>query len=174
MNDEVDEELDRLSAEVRNPVLTLAAFKEPLRKVLSKRAVSVDVGQTVRDAVALMHDTEYGAITVTDGGKLVGIVTERDLVVNVMGELDNPLDTPIAKVMTRDPVTLRETDAIIHAAHNMQVGGYRHIPIVDSGDRPVSIVSIKDVARYVLDFFSTEVANVLPEPHRGAKEREGA
>jgi len=174
MNDGLDDEFDRLSEVEADSVLTLAAFKEPLSKLFSKKAISVDVGATVRDAVKIMHDTGYGAITVTDGGKLVGIITERDLVVNVMGEIDNALDVPVKGIMTADPVTLRTGDPIIYAAHNMQVGGYRHIPIVDADDKPVSIVSIKDVARYVLDFFSTEVANVLPEPHRGEKVREGA
>lgn len=174
MNDGLEDELDRLSEALPDPVLTLAAFKEPIRKLFSKKAISVDADQSVREAVAMMHDTGYGAITVTKGEKLVGILTERDLIVNVLGELDNPLDVAVSKVMTADPVTLREGDPIIHAAHNMQVGGYRHIPIVNDEDQPVSIVSIKDVSRYILDFFSTEVANVLPEPHRGEKLREGA
>ncbi|MCH7782259.1 CBS domain-containing protein [candidate division KSB1 bacterium] len=170
MDDGLEDELNRLSSDVApEPALTVAAFNEPVRKLLSKRAISIDCQKTVLDAVRIMREHEFGAITVTEGGKLVGIFTERDLVVSV-----NRLDALVSDVMTRDPVSLRESDPIIHAAHNMQVGGYRHIPIVDDEDRPVSIVSIKDVVRYVLDFFSTEVANVLPEPHRGAKIREGA
>lgn len=172
MNDRVEEELDRFSQEAAEPVLTLAAFKEPLRKLLSKKAISVEADQTLADAVATMRETEYGAITVTRDGKLAGILTERDLIVHVVGVVD--LDRPVSEVMTADPVALREDEPIIHAAHNMQVGGYRHIPIVDGQDRPVSIVSIKDVSRYILDFFRSEVANVLPEPHRGEPSREGA
>ena len=54
-----------------------------------------------------------------------------------------------------------------------QVGGYRHIPIVDQSDRPVSIVSIKDVVTFLLDYFPAEITNLTGEPYRGPKLREG-
>ena len=77
-------------------------------------------------------------------------------------------------VMRADPIALQREDPIIHALHNMQVGGYRHIPIVDREQRPVSVVSIKDVVRFFLSHFADDVHNVTPVPFRGAVPREGA
>ena len=51
--------------------------------------------------------------------------------------------------------------------NRMIVGGYRHVPIVDEQNRPVSVVSIKDVARFVLSHFREEVTNIQAEPYRG-------
>jgi CBS domain-containing protein len=80
----------------------------------------------------------------------------------------------VSDAMTADPITLRADDPIVYAAHNMQIGGYRHIPIVDENDAPVSIVSIKDVVRYVLSHFPEDVYNITQEPYRGPVTRESA
>jgi CBS domain-containing protein len=121
----------------------------------------------VRDAVALMKDNGVGAVVALEEGVVVGILTERDIL-RALGEMvEGVLKQPVSELMTRDPVSLREDDAIAYVAHNMQLGGYRHVPIVDDDGRPVSIVSIKDVVRYVLSYFPEEVLNTVPEPYRG-------
>ena len=68
---------------------------------------------------------------VVDGGRLVGIFTDRDAVLKVAGRPLGP--RPIAELMTRDPVVLRHDDTIAVAINKMAVGGFRHIPIVEDG-----------------------------------------
>jgi CBS domain-containing protein len=92
----------------------------------------------------------------------------------VIGVIDRYEQCPVHTVMRADPVTLRPDEPILYALHNMQAGGYRHIPIVDAAERPVSVVSLKDVLRYVLGYFADDVHNLTPEPFRGAVAREGA
>jgi CBS domain-containing protein len=134
----------------------------------------VEAGQTVSEALQLMREHEYGAVCVTDGGVLTGILTERDMVMRVFGVLDQPLTRKVRDVMTPTPVALQSTDEILYACHNLHVGGYRHLPVVDPQGHPVTVVSIKDVFRYLLGFFQREVSNVTPEPYRGPVAREGA
>lgn len=88
---------------------------------------------TVQEACCLMRDRRIGAILVTDTeDRLVGLVTGRDIVTRVAAEALNPATTPLAKVMTRNPDTLKPTAHAIDALRMMQDGGYRHMPIVES------------------------------------------
>lgn len=121
-----------------------------------------------------MRQSEYGAVVVTRNGRIAGLLTERELICNEVGVLDHYEQRKVSEVMRADPVTLRSEDPILYVLHNMQTGGYRHIPIVDAEQRVVSVVSIKDVVRYVLSHFADDVHNLTPEPFRGADSREGA
>jgi CBS domain-containing protein len=170
----VKEELERLSgAPDALPTLSSDSFRKPLERLVSKEAITVDEDQTVGEAIAQMQQTEYGAVLVTREGKLSGMLTERDLICRVIGVVDDYEHARVGDVMQRDPIRLRKSDPIVHALHDMQVEGYRHVPIVDDEDRPVSVVSIKDVVRYILSHFPKDVYNVTPEPYRGPVRREG-
>jgi CBS domain-containing protein len=108
---------------------------------------TVDIGADAGDAIQRMHDSGIDCVLVTDSGRLVGIFTDRDAVLKVAGRPPGPC--PIADVMTRDPVVLREDDPIAVAIHKMAVGGFRHIPIVDGGGLPTGVVSARDVFRHI-------------------------
>jgi CBS domain-containing protein len=103
-------------------------------------------------AINLMHETGIDCVLVTDGGKLVGIFTDRDAVLKVAGQPPRP--RPIRELMTRDPVVLRHDDPIAVAIHKMAIGGFRHIPIVDGGGLPTGVVAAKDVFRHIAETMS--------------------
>jgi CBS domain-containing protein len=106
----------------------------------------VDISADAAEAVRRMHDHGTDCVLVVDGGRLVGIFTDRDAVLKVAGR---PLESrPIDELMTHDPVVLRHDDTIAVAIHKMAVGGFRHVPIVDAG-RPIAVVSAKDVFRHI-------------------------
>jgi CBS domain-containing protein len=83
--------------------------------------------------------------------------------------------TPVRKLMTGNPETLRPSDSIAYALNKMSLGGYRHIPLVDNSDAPVGVISVKDIVNYLVKLFPKSVMN-LPTLPRGnyAREREGA
>jgi CBS domain-containing protein len=56
----------------------------------------------------------------------------------------------------------------------MSVGGYRHVPLVDGGGRPVGVVSVKDIVDYLVEHFPREVLNIPPEPGQHVRCAEGA
>jgi CBS domain-containing protein len=106
----------------------------------------LDVSADVDHAVQVMHANGSDCVLVVDGGRLVGIFTDRDAVVKVAGR---PVTArPIADYMTRDPVVLRHDDTIAVAINKMAVGGFRHIPIVEDGV-PTGVVTARDVFRHL-------------------------
>jgi predicted transcriptional regulator len=78
------------------------------------------------------------------------------------------LDAPVSRLMTPDPETLELDDPIVWALNRMSVGGYRHVPLVDREDRPVGILSVKDIVHYIVALFPNEVLTLPPDPKRAA------
>jgi CBS domain-containing protein len=96
-----------------------------------------------------MHDKGIDCVLVTEGGRLVGIFTDRDAVLKVAGQADGG-GRPIRDLMTQDPVVLRHDETIAVAINKMAVGGFRHIPIVEDG-RPTGVISARDVFHHLVD-----------------------
>lgn len=97
----------------------------------------------VLDAAKRMRERKVGAILVMHDGALVGIFTERDALNRVIAEGLDPTITPLAEVMTRDPVTIASEKPFRSALHLMYENGYRHLPVVDDG-QPIGVVSARD------------------------------
>src|SRR5205807_4299513 len=90
-----------------------------------------------------------GALLIVDkDGKLLGIFSERDLLTKVAGLHDSYEELPVAQFMTRDPETVTATDTLAFAIHKMDIGGYRHLPIVREG-RPTGVISVRDMLRHI-------------------------
>lgn len=171
--DHIDDEV-RINAE-RERVTTLdsAIFKLPISYLLMPPAVALDVGATIGEAVALMQAKKIGSVLITRRGKLAGIITERDILNKVIGKMADFKIRPVADAMTPDPLRLRPEDMIAYVMNNMHVGGYRHVPVVNERDEPISIISIKDVMTFILDYFPEDVVNIVGEPHRGPVDLDG-
>lgn len=111
--------------------------------IRNQRPVCLAPGTTLREACAVMHDKRIGAILVTDpAGRLVGIVTGRDIVRTAGAGMDLSVTT-LDQVMTRDPDTMPPHSTAVEALRLMRDGGFRHVPVVEHG-RPVGIVSRGD------------------------------
>lgn len=106
----------------------------------------IDVDASVASAIDRMRTESVDCLLVTQHGTLVGIFTDRDAILKVVG--NPPADQTMGDVMTRDPVVLRSGDPVAVAIHKMAVGGFRHVPIVKAGV-PVGVVSARDVFRHL-------------------------
>jgi CBS domain-containing protein len=98
---------------------------------------------SVRQAAREMAQRRVGAALVIDGGRLVGIFTERDLLNRVVARDLDPDKTKLAEVMTREPSTVAPGQRSVDALHLMHEGGFRHLPVVERG-RVRGIVSLRD------------------------------
>jgi CBS domain-containing protein len=127
----------------------------------------------VAEAVALMKQNKVGCLVVRDGNHLVGILTERDLMVRVIAQ-GRPLNTPVADCMTRDPVTVSEKESIRSAIERMQHGNYRHLPVLDEKNQLVGILSIKRIVHFLVEHFPNLVRTQPPKPKKMPPKREGA
>lgn len=115
--------------------------------VMSSDLLSIDGSLPVLEAAKAMHERRVGAVVVLDAGRLVGILTERDVLRAVATA---GLDGPVSACMTHAPDTIEPHETTSHAASLMIHGGFRHLPVVD-GSRVVGIVSIRDLVRVTLD-----------------------
>lgn len=109
-----------------------------------KQPLMVATSTTVQAAVAQMGQHKIGCLLVGQDGSLVGILTERDILNKAQD-----LSQPVSELMTAQPDTVTVDDSIAYALHAMHLGGYRHIPVVDEQERPVGIISVRDVLRFL-------------------------
>ena len=118
------------------------------RKVMSRNLLTVAPDDPLKGVAERMVSRDVGAALVTEGEKLVGIVTERDVLRAVARGIDET--TRVGDLMTPDPETMEPDESTEHAAVLMLHGGFRHLPIME-GDEVVGMLSIRDLMRVVLE-----------------------
>jgi CBS domain-containing protein len=130
-----------------------------------KRAgvVSVAPDAPVEKAVELMRRKKVAAVLVKRGKKLAGIFTERDLVNRALPSR-GWAKAPVKKFMTPSPETLRPKDSVAYALNKMSVGRFRHVPLVDEAGAPVGIVSIRDLADFIVELIPETILNLPSQP----------
>ena len=116
---------------------------------MTRDVLGVAPEDTLGEAAQLMADQGVGSAVVLEHGRLIGIVTERDLLKAVAGRV-HPSEGRVREWMTMDPVVALESTPADEAARAMLDHGFRHLPVVE-GDRTVGIVSLRDVLRASLD-----------------------
>ena len=127
--------------------------RETIQSLKPHVPVAIAPGTTVRDAIQALVAKGIGCVLVEDGRELVGIFTERD-VVNRISENPAVMDRPVREFMTQSPTTVTLGDSIAYAMHTMDLGGYRHLPVVEADGKPQGIISIRDILGYLCDRFA--------------------
>jgi CBS domain-containing protein len=156
------------------PDLESALANESVGSAASHPALLVDVATPLRRVLQLMREGNRGAVLVVSDGTLVGIFTERDVLMRVAGQPTDLEHTAVSQLMTVDPVTLPVDASVAFALNKMLIEGFRHIPLVDDQNRPIAIVSMRDLIDYLSNFFSREILNLPPNPRIGFRNRDGA
>ncbi|HQR53650.1 MAG TPA: CBS domain-containing protein [Burkholderiales bacterium] len=119
--------------------------QRPVSQVIEQQeVVAVARTATVMEAVHLMKARHIGALMVVESDRLVGILSERDVVFRVVAEERDAKATVVADVMTANPETILPEKPFAHALHIMYEGGFRHVPVVDANGRAVGMVSARD------------------------------
>jgi CBS domain-containing protein len=118
-----------------------------VRQHMSSDLLSVEANVSVIEVAQRMVDRNVGAVLVLDGGRLTGILTERDVLRAVARGLRD--DTRVADCMTAHPETIGPDDTTDQAVVLMLHGGFRHLPVVQ-GDNLVGVISIRDLVGLVL------------------------
>jgi CBS domain-containing protein len=112
-------------------------------------AVTLSPEATVAAAVRVLLECNIGAVPIVDAaGNLVGIFSERDVLMKLAGSGEDSAGRPVSDYMTHNPETIRESDPLALVLHKMQVGGYRHLPVLREG-RVLGIISVRDMLRHV-------------------------
>jgi CBS domain-containing protein len=112
--------------------------------------VTIEPTATLSAATAKLAEKKIGALVVTGAeGRVVGILSERDVVRAIAGSGERAMQAPLTDVMTRKVVTCRAGDTITSIMEQMTAGKFRHLPVVEDG-KLSGIISIGDVVKHRL------------------------
>jgi CBS domain-containing protein len=117
--------------------------------------LSVEPDAKLSAAVKILSERRIGAVLVMSGGRMEGILSERDIV-RVLGVRGAAvLDEPVSAVMTRKVVSCREKDTVSSIMERMTTGKFRHLPVVED-DKVVGLISIGDIVKWRVKEFESE------------------
>ena len=133
--------------------------RETIKMLAPSAQFAITPETTVGEAIQKLVEKRIGCVLVESNGELVGIFTERD-VLNRISENPGVMDRPVSEFMTKSPTTITLEDSIAYALHAMDLGGYRHLPVVGGDGKPRAIISIRDILGYLCDRF----AELSPRP----------
>lgn len=124
-----------------------------VREIMTPTIIGVDVSSTVKEAAELMIERGIGSVVVTEGGKPVGILTERDILKRVVAKALDPSKTRVREVMSSPLITVKPDTYIVDANKLMVEKGIRRLVVVED-DKAVGIVTEKDLLRALNNYLT--------------------
>ena len=116
--------------------------------LMTTDVVTVAPEDTLGEAAAKMTEKGIGAVVVSDFGRMIGILSERDIMRAVADRIHSS-EARVREWMTADPITATAETSVEEAGRTMLENGFRHLPVVE-GERAIGMLSIRDVAQYGL------------------------
>jgi CBS domain-containing protein len=113
---------------------------------MTRDVKTVRPDQTAREAASFMLNADAGSIPVTEGDRLVGVITDRDIALRGVAKGNGP-ETPVRELMTNDVVCARPDDEIEDVANRMSEAQIRRLPVIDAQEMLCGIVSLGDLSR---------------------------
>lgn len=135
------------------------------REIMTRNVKTATPATTLKEVAALMRDGDMGAVPVVENGKLIGIVTDRDIVVRALAE-GRDAATPIGEVMTTEIFSVGENDFVFEAIRLMGDRQVRRVPITNEAGELAGIIAMADVALETED--EIEIAETLEEISSGS------
>jgi CBS domain-containing protein len=117
-----------------------------VEEIMTRDPRTVDIGDSLVDAARGMRDGDIGSVIVTDGGRVAGIVTDRDIVIRAVAEGRDPRSTTVGDVCSSGPRTLEPGDSVEVAAQAMSENSIRRLPVIRDGEL-VGVLSLGDLAK---------------------------
>jgi CBS domain-containing protein len=134
-------------------------------KLCTKPVVTASADMSVAEAARLMRARNVGTLVVVNAGKPVGLLTDRDIAVNVVGQGKDPAATRMGDVMRRNLTTIREDAGVLDAAKLFARSGVRRLPVVGKTGKMVGIISMDDLVMLL----GTEMGQMASGMARGLK-----
>ncbi len=118
---------------------------ESVRDVMTLLPKVLDISASVMDAAEIMRDSDIGDVVVLEDRRLYGILTDRDIVVRVLAERNDPATVRVGQVCSRQLTTILPTASVGDAVRLIREKAIRRLPVVEEGE-VVGIVSMGDIA----------------------------
>lgn len=139
-------QLDRPAAQDR---AERSLMEDTVSTLKPRPAITLPPTATVKQAIQTMMSHDIGSVLIVDdAGKLLGIFSERDLLTKVADPVADHTTRPVSDFMTANPTTVRPTDSLAFVLHQMDVGGYRHLPVLQDG-QPLAMISVRDMLHHM-------------------------
>jgi CBS domain-containing protein len=136
-----------------------------VQEVMSKNVACCGSDTSLQDVAGMMVDADCGEIPVADGrGLLLGVITDRDIVVRTIARGRNPLEMVAAECMTTPAVTVTPETSIKECCDVLERNQIRRVPVVDLSNRCIGIVSLADIARHASGRATAEVVQEVSKP----------
>jgi CBS domain-containing protein len=132
-------------------------------EVMTRDVQTVRPDQPVQQAASFMLSADAGSIPVTDGDRLIGMITDRDIAVRGVAKGHGP-DTPVRELMSDDVICARADDDVDEIASKMSEAQVRRLPVIDEQERLCGIVSLGDLSRQGDEDSATEALEGVSEP----------
>jgi len=120
-----------------------------IRKLMFVKPRTVRVGDSIVEAAKLMRGEETGMAPIVDGGRLVGVITERDITIRVVAEGRDPRTTKVEEVASRDLVTIDPDHDLDDALELMAQHEVKRLPVIEADGTLIGIVARADVVRHL-------------------------
>lgn len=146
--EECQQPLDYLSKPRPRNAVERSLAKDRVSSLEPKPPLTVSPDEPVGKVLALMAEHQVGCVVVVGGEKIAGVFSERDALDRLNVNFASLSQRPVSDFMTRSPETVDREARIAFAVHKMDVGGYRHLPVVSEG-RISGVISVRDVLRYI-------------------------
>ena len=132
-------------------------------EVMTRDVATVSPDQTAQEAASFMLSSDAGSIPVTDGNKLIGMITDRDITVRGVAQGHGP-DTPVRNLMSDGLICARDDDDIEEVAMKMADAQVRRLPVIDRDDKLCGIVSLGDLSREATDTAASQALEGVTQP----------
>lgn len=117
-----------------------------IRDVMTPDPECVSEKDSIRDVARIMKDADTGVVPVVDGKKIIGLITDRDIIVRGLAEGKNLENVRVNELMTKSIRSVREDSSVDEALELMGSAEIRRVPVVNQNDELVGIVSLGDIA----------------------------
>ena len=132
-------------------------------EVMTRDVQTIRPDQPVQQAASFMLSADAGSIPVTEGERLIGMITDRDIAVRGIAKGYGP-DTPVRELMTDDLIVVRMDDSVEDAATRMSEAQVRRLPVIDQDERLCGIVSLGDLSREADTDCASEALEGVSQP----------
>ena len=132
-------------------------------EVMTTNVATVRPDQTAQEAASFMLNADAGSIPVTDGDKLIGMITDRDIAVRGIAQGHGP-DTPVRELMSDGLICAHADDDVDEVAMKMADAQVRRLAVIDGQNRLCGIVSLGDLSREATDTAASQALEGVTQP----------
>ncbi len=176
MFDILDDELREMYGKRKSSKVNIEkaiTLSDPISNIQVQKHATITPDASLQSAIDILQKNHIGCVIVESKTQIEGIITERDILIKVVGKRLDLNTEKVSSFMTPNPELLHSTDPIAFALNKMATGGFRNIPIVDENGNLILVVTISDIINHLGDYFFDEIINLPPNPIRQQSQREG-